>query len=106
MYKCAAEKGIAFCGECSEYPCAALKTFQGEAPHRIELWQSQQRIREAGFERWYEEMVDHYRCRVCGTLNSAYDMACRKCGANPSCDYVSLHKDQILQQMANPAKRG
>ncbi len=100
MTKCAAEKGIDFCVQCNEYPCEELRVFQAELPHRIELWKSQERIKEAGFEKWYIEMIEHYSCPECGTLNSAYDMACRKCGATPGCTYVSLHKDAIIQQLA------
>lgn len=100
MAKCTAEKGIDFCGECTEYPCAELRMFQAELPHRIELWKSQERIKEVGYEKWYIEMIDHYSCPECHTLNSAYDMACRKCGTTPSCTYVSQHKDEIVQQLA------
>jgi hypothetical protein len=100
MGKCAAAKGVDFCGECAEYPCTDLRKFQSEMPHRIELWQSQSRIKEVGYEKWYTEMIEHYSCPKCGTLNSAYDMACRKCGSTPSCAYVSLHKDEILRHMA------
>lgn len=100
MAKCAAAKGVDFCSECSDYPCNDLKAFQSEMPHRIELWQSQSRIREAGYETWYAEMIDHYSCKKCGTLNSAYDMACRECGSTPSCAYVGLHKDEIMRHMA------
>ncbi len=100
MTKCAAEKGIEFCGQCPEYPCDDLKTFQAQMPHRIELWKSQQRIKEAGYEKWYVEMVEHYSCPECRTLNSAYDLACRNCGATPSCAYVNLHKDEIMQHLA------
>lgn len=97
MVKCAAEKGLDFCGECPEYPCEELKVFQAAMPHRIELWKSQERIKKVGYEKWYTEMVEHYSCPECHTLNSAYDIACRKCGATPSCKYVSLHKDEIMQ---------
>jgi hypothetical protein len=100
MYKCAAAKGIDFCGQCEEYPCAPLKAFQAEMPHRIELWKSQKRIKEAGYEQWYKEMARHYSCPSCGTINSTYDMACWKCGAAPSCAYVSQHKEEIIRQMA------
>ncbi len=100
MGKCASGRGIAFCGECPEYPCEDLKVFQAEMPHRIELWKSQERIREAGYEKWYAEMIEHYSCPECGTINSAYDMSCRRCGTSPSCAYVSLHKEKILEQMA------
>ncbi len=101
MARCAAEKGVDFCGECAEYPCAELKVFQSQMPHRIELWECQARIKEIGYKKWYEEMVEHYSCSECRTINSAYDIACRKCGKTPSCNYVALHKDEIV---AFPAK--
>ncbi len=100
MAKCAAAKGVDFCGDCAEYPCSSLRAFQAEMPHRIELWKSQERIKKAGYETWYAEMIEHYSCKKCGTLNSAYDIACRKCGSTPSCAYVGLHKDEILRHMA------
>jgi hypothetical protein len=77
-----------------------LKVFQTEMPHRIELWASQQRIKEIGFEKWFTEMIWHYSCPECGVLNSAYDMVCRKCGADPSCAYVRIHKDEITKSLA------
>lgn len=103
MAKCAESKGVEFCGGCTEYPCAELKNFQALAPHRIELWQSQQRIKDVGYEKWYDEMIAHYSCKTCGTLNSTYDLACRKCGATPSCEYVRLHKDEIERHLAKIA---
>ena len=96
MTICAAAKGISFCNECLEYPCAELKAFQAEMPHRIELWKSQERIKEIGYEKWYVEMVENYACTECRTINSTYDMACRKCGATPSCKYVKMHKNEII----------
>ncbi len=100
MNRCASEKGAAFCGECLEYPCEELREFQAEMPHRIELWASQERIGEVGYEKWYAEMIEHYSCPRCRTLNSAYDLICRKCGSTPSCTYVSLHKEEIVRQLA------
>ena len=100
MTACAAAKGVDFCGECAEYPCKELTAFQAAMPHRIELWRSQSRIKEVGYERWYTEMIEHYSCSQCETLNSAYDIACRKCGSTPSCAYVGLHKDEIMRHMA------
>ena len=96
---CAAEKGIDFCGECAEYPCEPLKAFQTEMPHRIELWEHHQRIREVGFEQWFTEMRDRYACPECQTINSAYDIACRSCGTTPSCAYVSAHQEDITAFM-------
>ena len=101
MAKCAATKGVDFCGECAEYPCQDLKAFQAELPHRIELWQSQERIKEAGYETWYREKIEHYSCPKCRTINSAYDLKCRKCGEEPSCGYVSRHRKELEQFLAN-----
>jgi hypothetical protein len=101
MTKCAVEKGIDFCGECPEYPCTELKTFQAQAPHRLELWESLARIKEVGYERWYAEMIERYSCPKCRTINSAYDMACRKCGATPSCEYVRQHRSDIARMTGN-----
>ena len=95
MTRCAGEKGLDFCGQCREYPCVELKTFQSQMPHRIELWESQQRIAEAGFRTWYGEMVAHYSCPECGTINSAYDERCRECRATPSCNFARLHEKEV-----------
>ncbi len=101
MAKCATARGVDFCGECAEYPCKDLKAFQAEMPHRIELWESQSRIKEVGYERWYAEMIEHYSCPNCRTINSAYDLKCRKCGEEPSCAYVGRHRKAIEQFLAN-----
>jgi hypothetical protein len=95
MAECAAAKGLDFCGACPEYPCKDLRAFQAERPHRIELWKSQERIKEAGYKKWYAEMIEHYACPKCRTLNSAYDLKCRKCGEEPSCGYVGRHKKAV-----------
>ena len=79
----AGEKGLDYCVECEEYPCTTLKEFQAAMPHRIELWQDQARIKEVGYEKWFEEMLDHYSCTRCNTINSAYHLVCRQCGGTP-----------------------
>ena len=95
MVPCAQEKGVDFCGECDEYPCEIIKTFQAEMPHRLELWAAQDRIKEVGFETWFDEMLEHYSCPECNTINTAYHPACRECGNTPSCDYIRQHKEEI-----------
>lgn len=101
MAKCAAGKGVEFCGDCAEYPCKGLSEFQSMAPHRIELWKNHARRKEAGWETWYAEMIEHYSCPQCRTINSAYDLKCRKCGQEPSCVYVRLHKQDIERHLKN-----
>lgn len=95
MSACAAEKGFDFCSECADYPCDELKQFQAERPHRLELWQSLERIKEAGYETWFAEMLEHYACPACETINSAYQLTCQECGTSPSSAYVAEHKEAI-----------
>ena len=95
MTKCSARKGVEFCVECSDYPCEDLKKFQAQMPHRAELWDSLNRIKENGFEKWFIEMLAHYSCPSCGIINAAYDSKCRKCGAEPSSAYSALHRDEL-----------
>lgn len=97
MFTCASERGIDFCSDCKEYPCNDLKEFQSAMPHRIELWGNLERIRVVGYEQWRKEVRGHYTCPECQTLNSAYDLKCRKCGAEPSCRYVTEHRQEIEQ---------
>ncbi len=104
MVKCASAKGIDFCGACEDYPCEVLKQFQAVLPHRIELWKSQERIKEVGYEKWYAEMLEHYACPQCKTINSSYDIACRKCGATPGCNYVKLNEEEITRRLSEMPK--
>ena len=97
MFACAAERGIEFCVDCMEYPCDELKQFQSERPHRIELWEDLERIKAIGYKRWLKEVRENYACFQCRSINSAYDLKCRKCGEEPSCGYVAKHR-QIIEQ--------
>jgi len=101
MSACAAERGIDFCGECEDYPCDDLKRFQAAMPHRIELWVNLERIRSVGYKQWLTEMREHYTCPRCGTLNSTYDLQCRRCGEAPSCNYVATHGQAIEEYVKN-----
>ncbi len=99
MSACAARRGIDFCGECEEYPCEDLQRFQAAMPHRIELWANLGRIGTVGWRQWLEEIRENYACPQCGTINSAYDVSCRKCGKEPSCRYVATHRQAIEEYL-------
>lgn len=101
MFACAAQRGIDFCGECEAYPCEELKQFQSAMPHRIELWANLERIKSVGYQQWLREIRGHYTCPRCQTINATYDLKCRKCGEDPSCDYVAEHKQEIEQFLKN-----
>ena len=98
---CAQSRGVAFCGACADYPCEDLKAFQAEKPHRRDLWKDQERIAQIGPEAWEEEQAIRYRCPACGTRNSAYDLACRGCGRDPSCPYVAEHREAVAGYLAS-----
>lgn len=64
-------------------------------PHKVEILESQSRLKEIGLEQWLIEMKENYSCPQCNVINSAYDIACRNCENTPSCKFVDLHKDLI-----------
>jgi hypothetical protein len=101
MADCAAGRGLEFCSQCDDYPCAELEEFQPAMPHRIELWDCLSRIKEVGWEQWYAEKLAHHTCESCGTINSAYDLTCRQCGHTPSCQYTALHGDQVRDYLSS-----
>ena len=103
MAACTAERGIDFCVECEAYPCEDLKQFQAEAPHRLDLWGNLSRIGEVGWSQWIRDVRETYRCASCGTINSAYDAACRACGEAPSCPFVSRHGKEIARFLEGKA---
>lgn len=103
MFSCANERGIDFCVECEDYPCSDLKQFQSEKPHRIEIFDDLEQIKVMGYEYWFESIRIKYTCPRCLTINSAYDLGCRKCGQEPSCDYVIKHK-RVIEQALNTMK--
>jgi hypothetical protein len=101
MFACAAERGIDFCVECEAYPCDDLKQFQSEMPHRIELWDDLERIKTVGYKQWLKEIRENYACPRCKTINSAYDLKCRKCGGTPGGNFTAKHKQAIEQYLMN-----
>lgn len=87
--ECSEKNEIEFCAECNDYPCSQLRDFQTKMPHRIELFQSLDRIKEAGWEKWYVENVARHSCTKCNELNGWYEFACRSCGNKPSSRFVA-----------------
>lgn len=97
---CKKRKEVAFCSDCKEFPCQALIEFKSKMPHRAEIIDSIKRMKDIGIEKWLIEMKEYFYCPQCKTVNSAYHITCRKCGFNPSCKFVSRHKDMIEQYLS------
>jgi len=98
--KCTSERGIEFCGACPEFPCKELTDFQSKMPHRVEIMESQNRLKEIGWEQWLIEMKENYSCPQCNSVNTAYDIACRKCGYAPGSKFVNRHKNMIDKHLS------
>jgi len=97
---CKRKNGVDFCIECEKFPCMSLNEFKLKMPHRIEIIESQNRMKEIGIENWLYEMQDYFSCPRCKTINSAYHLNCRNCGEMPSCKFVSEHKGEIEQYLS------
>lgn len=98
--KCTLTKGIDFCVYCNEFPCRKLSESQSALIHRVEILESQIRLKEIGLEKWLSEMHENYSCPECNTVNSAYQISCRKCNCTPGCRFVNRHKELIDKQMS------
>jgi len=108
---CAAQKGIAFCGDCPEFPCADFRRFAdgdlkdpliaGKRPHRLEVMADCQAIKQQGWQAWFVDKRADYSCAACGTTNSAYNLKCRKCGHAPGNAFVGRNQADIRQYLTN-----
>ena len=85
-------------------PCEELKEFQVARPHRADLFEDGQRIREIGFKEWFLEVRDKYTCPQCQVVNSAYDLACHKCGNEPGSSFSERHREVIEKHVAAAVK--
>lgn len=49
---CKKAKGVDFCISCNEFPCIGLIEFKSNMPHRLEILESQIRMKEIGIVNW------------------------------------------------------
>lgn len=80
---CVAEKGVAHCVECADYPCSMYKRWQGAAsilPHVGEASSSLDTIGRDGLEAWLEAQRKRWSCPDCGEPFSWYAAQCGNCG--------------------------
>ncbi len=92
---CADEKNTQFCSQCGEYPCNQLKEFQTKMPHRAELFESLDYIKQKGIATWVEKMKSDFSCPSCGTINSPYLLKCRKCGSLPCNPFTARNGEKV-----------
>ena len=79
---CSRDKGIEFCFECEDFPCAKLVAFRNdECPHHSSVLKNLETIREKGVDEWLKEQEKRWSCPECGKGFTWYDSKCEACGA-------------------------
>ena len=82
MRACARKRGLPSCGDCGEYPCEMLVSFQADRhPHHSAVLKNLKTIKEKGLDAWLEEQRARWTCPGCGTRFTWYDVKCPECGA-------------------------
>ncbi len=80
--KCARGRGLEVCSQCQEFPCDALKGFDGEDMRKqAEAEKNARRMKEVGVDQWLEEADTRWRCKHCDSKISLDAKACRICKA-------------------------
>jgi len=78
---CARDRGLEFCSDCEEYPCASFQTFQRDRfPHHTLTAPNQAAISECGVEVWLADQRKRWSCAKCGTPFTWYEEECASCG--------------------------
>ncbi len=79
---CARQKGLEFCIQCKEFPCAQLEGFKNDPnyPYHGEVYDSMAIFAKEGKDRWLSEMKKRWSCPQCGREASWWDMTCGECG--------------------------
>lgn len=82
LKRCAREKGLAFCYQCAQYPCAELEAFKTsiEYPYHREVYGYMEVIRDEGKDAWLEKMKARWSCPACRREASWWELSCRDCG--------------------------
>jgi hypothetical protein len=80
---CARRKGVDFCSECDEYPCADFIAFRDtpDYPYHAPTPGHLQTIAENGLVYWLDEQDTRWRCPMCQTRFNWFDTTCPECGS-------------------------
>jgi hypothetical protein len=81
LKRCARGKGVEFCGECAEYPCADLRAFRDDPrfPYHAEVGDHLRTIAEHGEAEWLRRMERKWTCPTCGAKADWYSRSCPRC---------------------------
>ena len=82
---CVKEPDVAWCSECSDFPCDRLRVFKdvhfvNGISHHEHILEYVSRQREIGAENWALEQEALNACPDCGTMTVWCESKCRGCG--------------------------
>lgn len=78
---CAGERGIEYCSQCSDFPCASLLEFSRDNnDHHAAVLQNLDDLDKMGLKQWLQTQQAKWSCPDCGTEFSWYDRICKTCG--------------------------
>jgi hypothetical protein len=79
---CAGERGLAWCFECPEFPCAPVKRLDRSYIKRygVSLLDYSRVVCEQGLPAFMEQQAALWKCPTCGGVISLHDKTCAECG--------------------------
>ena len=83
--RCAREKGVTWCFQCAEFPCARLESFKdihvvNGIWHHKKIVDHLQFMKEYGVEKWVDKEDAEGACPRCGKVLYWYARECPGCG--------------------------
>jgi hypothetical protein len=84
--RCAEERNVTWCFQCSDFPCKRLKDFIGihvmnGISHHEHVIEDLQYMREHGVGEWVKKQAKRALCPKCGRTQYWFNRNCPKCGA-------------------------
>lgn len=78
---CAKEKAVAYCYECTEYPCTSIKNLEKSYITRYgaSLMANSRYVKEKGLAAFMEQQKITFTCPECGGVVSIHDSQCSEC---------------------------
>lgn len=79
---CTLEKGLAYCFECSEFPCKRIKYLEKSYKKRYNtgLIENSHFVKNNGFAQFFEKEKIRWSCPDCNGTISLHDKICSECG--------------------------
>lgn len=64
-------------------------------PHRAELFESLDFLKNHTITEWEEKMITDYTCKECGVINSPYSINCKNCNTIPASPFTGRNMEKI-----------